>query len=189
MHCAQQGVLQSRLDDARKWAGIFRLTSPVRHSEPESIRACTLRHDHRWLWYLRSRGRYFLARSGLRVAVFERDRPAAGGTGHSAAIVRQHYSTSLMARLAKASMEIMRDAPRELGEDAGYRRVGYLFLTPPDAVEATRPNVAMQQALGIGTGMLEPAELASRFPWLNTDGVAAGAYEPGHLRKPRDLGE
>lgn len=121
---------------------------------------------------------YYLAKAGLSVAVFERDRPASGGTGYSAAIVRQHYSTPLMARLAKAAMEILRDAPTDLGRDAGYRKVGYLFLAPPDALEAARRNVAMQQGLGIATRMLEPAELAERCPWLNADGVAGIAHEP-----------
>jgi sarcosine oxidase subunit beta len=121
---------------------------------------------------------YYLAKSGRSVAVFERDRPASGGTGYSAAIVRQHYSTPLMARLAKAAMEILRGAPAELGADAGYRKAGYFFLTPPDALEATRRNVAMQQALGIATRMLEPAEIAGRCPWLHTEGVAGVAEEP-----------
>jgi glycine/D-amino acid oxidase-like deaminating enzyme len=88
----------------------------------------------------------YLARAGLSVAIYERDRPPSGGTGASAAIVRQHYSTPLMARLALAAMQILRDAPATLGQDAGYRRVGYLFLTPPDALEATQRNVAMQQS-------------------------------------------
>lgn len=121
---------------------------------------------------------YYLAKAGLSVAVFERDRPASGGTGYSAAIVRQHYSTPLMARLAKAAMEILRDAPTDLGRDTGYRQVGYLFLAPPDAVEAARRNVEMQQGLGIATQMLEPAEFAERCPWLNADGVAGIAHEP-----------
>lgn len=121
---------------------------------------------------------FFLAERGLKVVVCERDRPASGGTGLSAAIVRQHYSTTLMARLARESMEILGDAPKLLGRDAGYRKVGYVFLSPPDAIEATRRNVAMQQGLGIRTEVVEPRDLESRFPWLNTDGVAGAAHEP-----------
>jgi glycine/D-amino acid oxidase-like deaminating enzyme len=121
---------------------------------------------------------YYLAKAGAAVAVFERDRPASGGTGYSAAIVRQHYSTPLMARLAHAAMEILRDAPALLGQDAGYRRVGYLFLAPPDAEEAMRRNVRMQRELGIATEVLEPAQAAGRFPWLNLEGVAGVAHEP-----------
>ena len=46
-------------------------------------------------WSLKTRG-------VKRVLLVERDRPASGGTGKSAAIVRQHYSTPLMARMARA---------------------------------------------------------------------------------------
>ena len=121
---------------------------------------------------------FFLAERGLRVIVLERGAPASGGTGLSAAIVRQHYSTLLMARLALRSVDIFGAAPARLGRDAGYRAVGYYFLTPPDALERTRENVRMQRGVGIETEMVEPGELAARMPWLNPEGVAAAAYEP-----------
>jgi sarcosine oxidase subunit beta len=121
---------------------------------------------------------FFLAERGLKVIVLERGAPASGGTGLSAAIVRQHYSTLLMARLALRSVDIFSDAPVRLGRDAGYRAVGYYFLTPPDALERTRENVRMQQEVGIETSMIEADELAARMPWLNPEGVAAAAHEP-----------
>ena len=72
---------------------------------------------------------YYLKKSGIgRVLLIERGELASGGTGKSAAIVRQHYSTRLMARLAKRSVDIFRGMPRELGHDGGYRGVGYCFL-------------------------------------------------------------
>src|SRR5512146_2015586 len=120
---------------------------------------------------------FFLQSKGLKVLALERDKPAAGGTGLSAAIVRQHYSTALMARLAHAAVGIFRDAKELLGGDAGYRRVGYLFLVPPDSLEVAARNVAMQRSLGIDTAMLDPSELAARMPWLNLEGVAGAAFE------------
>ena len=121
---------------------------------------------------------FFLQSKGLRVLALERDQPASGGTGLSAAIMRQHYSTPLMARLAHAAVEIFQNARALLGRDAGYRRAGYLFLVPPDALALAQKNVAMQRALGIDTSMIYPDELAARMPWLNTDGVAGAAFEP-----------
>src|SRR6266702_1533465 len=79
---------------------------------------------------------WFLARRGLSVLCLERERPAGGGTGLSAAIMRQHYSTPLMARLAHAAIGILGDARQELGRDAGFSRAGYLFMVPPEQVEA-----------------------------------------------------
>jgi sarcosine oxidase subunit beta len=121
---------------------------------------------------------FFLQQKGLRVLVLERDVPAAGGTGRSAAIVRQHYSTPLMARLAHAGLGIFKAAQQLLGRDAGYRRVGYLFIVPEDALDAARRNVDMQRALGIDTTMLDRDALAQRMPWLDLDGVAGAAFEP-----------
>lgn len=121
---------------------------------------------------------FFLQSKGLKVLALERDKPAAGGTGLSAAIVRQHYSTPLMARLARAAVGIFQNAQELLGRDAGYRRVGYLFLVPPDALDIAKENVAMQRGLGIDTTMVDPKELGARMPWLNTDGVAGAAFEP-----------
>jgi glycine/D-amino acid oxidase-like deaminating enzyme len=116
-----------------------------------------------------------LRERGARTLLLDRAGPAAGGTGRSAAIVRQHYSTPLMARLARHAVGIFADLKDMLGHDGGYRRVGYLFLAPPEQLDAARANVAMQQQLGIQTEMLTPAALAR--PWLNLDGVAGAAYE------------
>jgi glycine/D-amino acid oxidase-like deaminating enzyme len=121
---------------------------------------------------------FFLQSKGLKVLLLERDKPAAGGTGLSAAIIRQHYSTALMARLAYAAVGIFRGAKELLGREAGYCRVGYLFLVPSDSLEAAGRNVAMQRTLGIDTAMLDPRELAARMPWLNLEGVAGAAFEP-----------
>ena len=53
---------------------------------------------------------YHLKENGFkRILLLDRKGVAAGGTGKSAAICRQHYSTSLMARLASASISMMAD--------------------------------------------------------------------------------
>lgn len=121
---------------------------------------------------------YYLERLGMdRVLLLERDAPASGGTGKSAAIVRQHYSTRLMARLARASIEIFAGLREELGSDTGYTPAGYVFLAPGDGGEVARRNVEMQQSLGINTEWLSNEELATRFAWLNCEGLVGGAFE------------
>lgn len=122
---------------------------------------------------------YYLKKGGAaRVLLLERGDPASGGTGKSAAIVRQHYSTTLMARLAKRSVDIFRAMPGELGHDGGYRGVGYVFLASAENAAAAQKNVAMQRSVGIDTTWLDAATAAKRFPWINPDGVAGGAFEP-----------
>ena len=122
---------------------------------------------------------YYLKKVGVKnVALFERDSAAAGGTGKSAAIVRQHYSTALMVRVALESVNIFRDLEAELEMDVGYAPVGYVFLTPGDSVETTKRNVEAQRKLGVETEWLTPQQLADRFSWLNVEGLVGGAYEP-----------
>jgi sarcosine oxidase, subunit beta len=121
---------------------------------------------------------WFLAKRGQKVLCLEREHPAGGGTGLSAAIMRQHYSTPLMARLAHAAIGILADAKQELGRDAGFSRAGYLFMVPPGQVEAMRRNVAMQQGLGIDTRLVDAARIAEAYPWLNPEGVGEITWEP-----------
>ena len=122
---------------------------------------------------------YYLKKAGARrVLLLERGELASGGTGKSAAIVRQHYSTTLMARLAKRSVDIFRTMPEEIGSDGGYRGVGYFFICSEENVEVARKNVGMQQTIGINTEWLDAPSVAARFAWLNPEGVAGGAFEP-----------
>ena len=122
---------------------------------------------------------YHLKRGGMdKVALFERRRPAAGGTGKSAAIVRQHYSTALLARLTQESIGMFRDMPDEIGADSGYVRSGWCFLVPEPMIAAAGANVELLQSCGIDTRFLEPGEIADRMPWLNPHDVAGVVYEP-----------
>jgi len=120
---------------------------------------------------------YELRRAGLaRVLLLERGAPAGVGTGRSAAIVRQHYSTKVMARIAKAAVERFARLADELGRDVGYRPVGYLFIPPPGTESAAQANVAMQRELGTDTVWLG-ANALGRFDWLNSEGLPGAAYE------------
>lgn len=112
-----------------------------------------------------------------RVLLLERDTPAAGGTGRSAALVRQHYSTALMARLAFAGVAMFRNMKEELGQDGGYRRSGWAFLVPPELLDAAKRNLDMQRQVGIVTRLLPAEEVGRRMPWLNQDGVAGVIWE------------
>lgn len=121
---------------------------------------------------------YHLKKRGVkRVLLLERDRAASGGTGKSAALVRQHYSTPLMARLALAGVGHFKRMAEELGMDGGYVRSGYVFLIPPESLAAARSNSELQRAVGVDTRFLTDQEIDSRMPWLNRERVAAVVYE------------
>ena len=63
---------------------------------------------------------YHLRKAGAKTLLVERGEPASGGTGKSAAIIRQSYSTPLLVRLARASISMFQNSRAELGKDAGF---------------------------------------------------------------------
>jgi sarcosine oxidase subunit beta len=122
---------------------------------------------------------YYLQASGIGdVLLVERSVPASGGTGKSAAIVRQHYSTPLMARLAKESISIFAGMQAELGSAGGFVKSGYHLLLPPQMLDAALANAAMQRTVGVTTTAVDPSSWTQGLPWLNPEGVAGVLYEP-----------
>jgi glycine/D-amino acid oxidase-like deaminating enzyme len=122
---------------------------------------------------------YWLKKRGVgKVLLLERGAgPACANTGKSAAIVRSFYTIPVMARLAKAAVELFHRLPDELGSDGGFRHTGFTQLIPPDWVGTAREKVAMHRALGIDTTLIDPAEFAREHPWLNPEGVGVVVYE------------
>jgi glycine/D-amino acid oxidase-like deaminating enzyme len=144
---------------------------------------------------------YHLARRGLReVVLLEKRCLASGATGQSSGIVRQHYAYPVTARMAKLCLEIFSRFDEAIGGDAWFTRTGYLALVGPDDRDALVSNVAMQQGVGVRTGVLGPAEIRELVPQLNVSDIAAAAYEPDAgfadpasttaalARRARDLG-
>ena len=120
-------------------------------------------------WHLKALG-------ADRVLLLDRAGPASGGTGKSAAIVRQHYSTALMVGLAAESIGVLEEMEAE--SPGRFWQSGYMMLVPPELAERADGNLRMQREAGVDTRWLDANEIADRAPWLDTDGVAGVAYEP-----------
>ena len=112
-------------------------------------------------------------KAGAKTLLLERGEPASGGTGKSAAIIRQSYSTPLLVRLARASITMFENAKAELGRDAGFVQDGYCFVVSADMLEGAKKNVAMQKGLGIVNEWSEGAGLPA---------APAGDQSRGHRR-------
>lgn len=120
---------------------------------------------------------YHLRQAGAKVLLLEKAQPAAGGTGKSAAIVRQHYSNPVLIRMARDSVDMFAAMPEELGRGGGYEPCGWCFLIPPDMLEGAKKNLALQAQLGVDSRLMTPDEARQFIPDLNADGIAAVAYE------------
>jgi glycine/D-amino acid oxidase-like deaminating enzyme len=63
------------------------------------------------------------------------------------------------------------DAP-----ELGFKENGYLYLGDAQGAPMFERNCATQQACGADVVLLDPDQLKSRFPWLNTEGLVNGVY-------------
>ncbi|HVA84415.1 MAG TPA: FAD-dependent oxidoreductase [Candidatus Binataceae bacterium] len=127
---------------------------------------------------------FHLARAGVRVTVFDKDREVcAGMTARSGALLRMHYTFAPEAELAWKSLGYFAHWEEMVGRDAagrgcGFAKTGFTIVVGPPNAEKLRANVAMLRAVGIDTVLVEPAELLSLEPAINVDDVALAAYEP-----------
>ena len=142
-----------------------------------------------------------------RILVLERDPGYAfASTTLSWGGYRQQFSTPENIRMAAFSIPFLKSAHETLAVDGqgpalSLREQGYLFLASEQGVGALRASHDSQVAEGATVEMLDPDQLAGRFPWLNLDGIAAGSFGPrnegwldphallhGYRRKARSLG-
>ncbi|MER5195548.1 NAD(P)/FAD-dependent oxidoreductase [Streptomyces sp. NPDC002755] len=125
-----------------------------------------------------------LAAAGVRdVLLVERDELAAGSTSKAAGGVRAQFSDELNIQLGARSLETFGRFEEETGYDIGLHRVGYLFLlSTPEEVASFEAGVRLQNALGVPSRMIDPAEARRLSPLIRTEGLLAAAFSPddGH---------
>ncbi|MEQ5843890.1 FAD-binding oxidoreductase [Paraburkholderia acidicola] len=127
---------------------------------------------------------YFLRLSDptVSVTVIERDPTyARSSSALSAASIRQQFSTPLSVQMSLFGIEFLRSIGERLAVDGTSPSIdlhegGYLFLATAAGADTLRENHALQQRLGADISLLDTAALQARFPWLNTDDLAAGAF-------------
>ena len=122
---------------------------------------------------------FHLARRGATdTLLVEKESLGAGSTGRSSGIVRMHYSSEVNARIAFASLDTIRDFQEIVGSDSGFVNSGAMFIAPPEAREDFQRNIAMQQALGIDTQVLDAKQAREVAPHLAFDESDTICFEP-----------
>ncbi|AXS38867.1 FAD-binding oxidoreductase [Breoghania sp. L-A4] len=113
------------------------------------------------------------------IAVIEKD-PAyrRAATTLSAASIRQQFSTAENIRLSLFGLEFLRTLKSRFGPDAdvGLIEGGYLMLAGAAGYPVLAASHALQIAEGADIALMPPDALKQRFPWINTDGLAAGCF-------------
>jgi glycine/D-amino acid oxidase-like deaminating enzyme len=127
---------------------------------------------------------YHLAAAGFlgSVLLIEKDPTfARAATALSAGGIRQQFSTAVNIEASLYGIDFLRRAGDLLavdGErpDVALREGGYLFLASPAGLDTLGRNHTLQTGLGADIAFLDPPALAAAFPWLATEGIAAGCY-------------
>lgn len=108
------------------------------------------------------------------VLVLERHTLASGGTGKSSGIFRAHYGVRSIAAMAWRSLPVF----EQLGDDVGFRQVGYTVIVGEENVDPLKANTEMHQGLGIDVDLMESDRLQDLWPMMETSDVALASYEP-----------
>ena len=134
---------------------------------------------------------YFAKTGGAgRVLVLEQGRAGDGASSRAAGIVRAQGGTPAAVALGRWSIEFYSSQRESIGTDSGFRELGYLLLAMNDRdIAEGRARVAMQNAMGVPSVWLSPAEAVKHNPNLAAQAFAGASYLPtdGCIDPPRNV--
>jgi sarcosine oxidase subunit beta len=146
---------------------------------------------------------YHLAIRGCTdVLILEKaEAPIMGSTALSAGGARHEFAREVNIRLSKYSIEHLKNFKEEVGEDAGFRQTGYLFLiNNEDTWAEYQEQAQLQRSLGVRVELLDPRDVLEYLPETRLDdligatfGADDGFCDPygiasGYLKRARELG-
>jgi FAD-dependent oxidoreductase domain-containing protein 1 len=120
--------------------------------------------------------------AGERVLVLEKDPSYARcATALSAGSIRQQFSTPVNVATSLYGIAFLREIGERLAvagarPDIGLVEGGYLFLASQAGLPALAENFRVATGFGADIAWLEGGALSAAFPWLATEGVAAGTF-------------
>ena len=121
---------------------------------------------------------FHLAEAGVPdVLLLERDSLACGSTSRSAGGVRAQFSDAVNIELGWRSLQAFERFGVRPAAEIDLHQVGYLFLhSDPEAWERARQAVTLQNAMGVGTRLLTPAEAAALSPAVQIDDILGATF-------------
>jgi len=118
-----------------------------------------------------------------RVILLEKTFLAAGSSGKSGAIIRQHYSNRLTASMARQSLRVFEHFEDVVGGPPVFTRTGMILVIQERDRANLEANLAMQRELGIDVRLVSAQEVTDIDPnaLLGEDELAAFESEAGFV--------
>lgn len=117
---------------------------------------------------------YYLAtRHGItNVAVVERGYIGSGNSGRNTTIIRANYGIPASIRFYSHSLDLYAGLEAETGRSIMHRQKGILWMHHTESgIRAERARAHMNQAFGVDTQFLGPAEIKAIVPEIDLDGA------------------
>jgi len=121
---------------------------------------------------------FHLTRRGERVVLLEAGHVASGATGHSGAIVRQHYESRIGIRLARRSLAFFQRFEDETGAPCDFRTTGFLSGTRARDEPAFDRLFELLRTEGVRAERLTPEEARELEPHVQVSDYTAVVHDP-----------
>ena len=123
---------------------------------------------------------YHLTQLGVTDAVLlERDELTSGSTWHAAGNCPNFSTSWNLIKLQRHSTRLYSELANKVGYDINYHITGSIRLAhTQDRVDEFHHVVSQARAQGIEFEMLTPAEIRERHPFIGTEDIRAGLYDP-----------
>jgi sarcosine oxidase, subunit beta len=137
---------------------------------------------------------FHLAEAGVEPLIVERSGVAAEASGVQPGGVRQQWSTRLNCELAREALAFFRTLGDRLdvGVPVRFRECGYLFVAhETERLEQLRQSVALQNAAGVPSRIVDAQEAEELVPGLDADRVAGASWcrEDGYFDNAQSVVE
>jgi sarcosine oxidase, subunit beta len=120
---------------------------------------------------------YQLAKRGANVTLLEKNHLAAGSTGYTCGVIRQHYSVEPLARMAFRALQVWQNFDEIVGGEVGFMRLGILWVAGETHRKEFTENTEMLKSIGIEVELLDAASVAEIAPYLHSSDVKVGIFE------------
>jgi sarcosine oxidase, subunit beta len=124
---------------------------------------------------------FHLAQAGVTdVVLLESDQLGSGSTCKAAGGIRASFSTPENIAMGLRGLEVFSTFAQEFDQEVDFRRWGYLYLLSDlENMEIFTESVAIQNAHGVPSRMIDPDEAKLISPMISTEGLLGASWSPG----------